>query len=135
MNVIVAFIGWKWFWKAQAPVARASQVLVNRCAINAVNGLWVVYYTYGGWANGMPRNRATRPMQTPAKVALSSCTSGGAPPISQNPLYTVGIVCSCITKGLIDAARAKTACSTNKTRIGRTMRICVNQSPWRVMES
>ena len=26
---------------------------------------------YGGWANGMPRKRAVRPMQIPVKVALS----------------------------------------------------------------
>ena len=33
MDVIVAFIRWKRFWKAQAPVARASQVHVNHRAI------------------------------------------------------------------------------------------------------
>jgi hypothetical protein len=47
----------------------------------------------------------------------------------QNPLPTVGMACSCITKGLIDAARAKNACPANKTRIGRTMRIFLKQMP------
>jgi hypothetical protein len=107
MDIIDAFIGWKRFWEAQTSVAQAKRAFVDGLVIRMEGKLGA----YGGWANGMPRNRAVRPMQSPVKVALSRWVSGGAPPMLQNPnpLPTSGVICSCIAKGLNVVARARNA--------------------------